>query len=88
MLPSRNFVAKHWQSGGFGIVSVGAEFRRDETLYACGDGGVDDERLALETFVADSGDNCILAFEGGGERLQGVVVDGNGFDGGWEGGFG
>jgi len=80
MLSSRNFIAKHRQSGGFGIASVGAKFRRDETFYACSDGSVDDEGLALEAFVADGGDDCILAFEGGGERFQGVVVDGNDFD--------
>ena len=58
---------------------VRPEFRGDEALDACFRRGLDEEKLGFDDGGAEGGDDGILALEGGGERVKGVVFDG--FDG-------
>lgn len=79
------FVPKDGQGLGGGVGEIGAELRGQETFYACGDGGVDDETLALETFVSDDRDDGVdlLGLEGAGDGVdRGEVYGEDGHAGG------
>lgn len=71
-------IERHARSLGNG--EVGSEVRRNETFYACRDGCVDEDGLTRYSFESYDGDYSILAFESGGNGVDGLIVGCNDFN--------
>lgn len=64
------------EGAGLGEGGVGPEFGGDEALDACFAGGLDEEELLVDDGGAEGGYEGVLTAEGGGQGVEGGVVDG------------